>query len=179
VLAPLYAQLAPYDPGGVLRHEWANARGAIARFERNALEIRVVDVQECPAADVALAAAVIDLVQLFYEENHGFEPDTAELAAIFLACARDAERARIDSALYGRRGEASEVWAALAERMRDAPHRGLWQPYLRFVLERGPLARRMLQASGGEPSREALEQLYAKLRECLARGVMFDPLSSS
>ena len=37
-----------YDPEGVLRHEWLNARGAIARFDRNTIEIRVLDVQECP-----------------------------------------------------------------------------------------------------------------------------------
>jgi hypothetical protein len=32
----------------VLRHEWVNARGAIARFDRSAIEIRVLDVAECP-----------------------------------------------------------------------------------------------------------------------------------
>ena len=34
--------LAPHDPEGVLRHEWVNARGAIARFDRMAIEIRVL-----------------------------------------------------------------------------------------------------------------------------------------
>ena len=33
VLEPIYADLAPHDPEGVLRHEWVNARGAIARFD--------------------------------------------------------------------------------------------------------------------------------------------------
>ena len=32
-----------------------NSRGAIARFDRNAIEIRVIDVQECPKADLAIA----------------------------------------------------------------------------------------------------------------------------
>jgi carboxylate-amine ligase len=179
VLRPLYAELAPFDPQGVLRHEWANARGAIARFERNAIEIRVVDLQECPAADLALAAAAVDLVRLFYEDNRKPEPDTGELSTIFLACMREAERARIDSPLYGRRGKAREVWAFLAQRMSGAPHRALWQPYLDFVLDKGPLARRLLQAAGSEPAREELAQLYAKLCRCLARGRVFDPSSSS
>src|SRR5919198_6066213 len=56
ILAPLYAALAPHDPQRLLRHEWANARGAIARFDRSALEIRLLDAQECPAAEVAIAA---------------------------------------------------------------------------------------------------------------------------
>jgi glutamate---cysteine ligase / carboxylate-amine ligase len=179
VLRPLYAALSPLDPGGLLQYEWANARGAIPRFDRSALEIRVVDVQECPGADVALAAAIVDLVRLFYDERRAPEADTGELLAILLACMRDAERARIDSPLYGRRGEAREVWAALAQRMGTAPHRTLWQPHLDFVLSQGPLARRMLQAVGPEPARDELALLYGRLRECLARGRVFDPSSSS
>jgi gamma-glutamyl:cysteine ligase YbdK (ATP-grasp superfamily) len=178
VLRPLYAELAPHDPQGVLRHEWANARGAIARFERNAIEIRVLDVQECPAADIALAAAVADLVQFFYEENRP-EPPTDELVPILVACIRDAERARIDSPVYGRRGEAREVWHFLAQRMREARHRRLWQPFMERVLDKGPLARRMLHAVGPAPSRNDLARLYAKLCECLDRGQRFDPSNLS
>jgi glutamate---cysteine ligase / carboxylate-amine ligase len=175
VLHPLYEALAPLDAEGILAYEWANARGAIARFDRDAIEIRVLDVQECPAADIALAAAVIDLVRLFYEENRGPQPDTGELVEILLACMRDGERARIDTPLYGGRGEAREVWAHLARRMRDAPHRRLWGPYLEFVLERGPLARRLLGAAGTAPSRTQLARSYAQLGECLAHGRLFVP----
>src|SRR5205823_857916 len=57
VLQPIYQDIAPHDPRGVLRHEWLNSRGAIARFDRHAIEIRVADAQECPLADVAIAAA--------------------------------------------------------------------------------------------------------------------------
>src|SRR5687767_3264076 len=145
---------------------------------RNAIEIRVLDVQECPAADIALAAAVADLVQFFYEENRP-EPPTNALVPILLACIRDAERARIDSPVYGRRGEAREVWHFLAQRMREARHRTLWQPFMERVLDKGPLARRMLHAVGPAPSRNDLARLYAKLCECLDRGQRFDPSSSS
>jgi carboxylate-amine ligase len=179
ILGRLYHELAPLDPEGVLRHEWANARGAIARFDRDALEIRVLDLQECPAADVALAALVIDLVQLFYDEPEAREADTDELAAILLACMRDGERARIESPLYGRRGEARELWRQLASRMQGAPHRALWAPYLDFVLEHGPLARRLVAAAGREPRREELARLYSELRACQEHGQLFDPSSSS
>jgi hypothetical protein len=37
LLASLYADLDPLDPDGTLRHEWVNARGAIARFDRMAM----------------------------------------------------------------------------------------------------------------------------------------------
>ncbi|HKQ28569.1 MAG TPA: hypothetical protein VJT77_08195 [Burkholderiales bacterium] len=81
--------------------------------------------------------------------------------------------------MYGARGEAREVWRALAERMRDAPHRALWQPFLDFVLDKGPLARRLPEAVGNDASRENLARFYAKLCECLARDRLFDPSSSS
>src|SRR3569832_1608223 len=64
LLGPLYAALAPHDPEGVLQHEWANARGCIARFERMAIEIRLLDLQEYPGADLAIAALVVGALLL-------------------------------------------------------------------------------------------------------------------
>ena len=52
----MYDDIAPLDPDAVLQHEWLNARGAIARFDRNTIELRVLDVQECPRADLAICA---------------------------------------------------------------------------------------------------------------------------
>ena len=40
ILQRIYSDLEPLDPEGVLRHEWVNARGAIARFDRGTVEIR-------------------------------------------------------------------------------------------------------------------------------------------
>jgi glutamate---cysteine ligase / carboxylate-amine ligase len=182
ILEPLYRALAPHDPEGVLRHEWANARGAIARFDRNAIEIRVLDMQECPGADVALAAAVIDLVWLLYQEGVDDALPTGELARVLDACLNDAEQARIESPEYlhalgagPQPLQARELWAALAERMAGAPHRALWRPTLDFILARGPLARRMLEAVGADPSREALARLCRQLCECLENDRRFDP----
>ena len=39
ILEPIYKAIHPLDPKGILAHEWLNARGAIARFERMAIEI--------------------------------------------------------------------------------------------------------------------------------------------
>jgi glutamate---cysteine ligase / carboxylate-amine ligase len=69
ILEPLYADIRPHDPGGVLQHEWLNARGAIARFERNTIEIRVLDVQEHPAADLAIAVLVVAVLEALVASN--------------------------------------------------------------------------------------------------------------
>jgi hypothetical protein len=69
VLEPIYRDLAPHDPEGVLRNEWVNARGAIARFDRMAIEIRVLDVQETPLMDVAYAALIVEVLKLLCAEQ--------------------------------------------------------------------------------------------------------------
>jgi gamma-glutamyl:cysteine ligase YbdK (ATP-grasp superfamily) len=42
----------------LLHREWVNSRGVIFRFDRSALEVRVMDEQECIKSDVALACFV-------------------------------------------------------------------------------------------------------------------------
>jgi len=42
----------------LLHQEWVNSRGVIFRFDRSALEVRVMDEQECVKSDVALACFV-------------------------------------------------------------------------------------------------------------------------
>ncbi len=69
ILEPMYREIAPFDPSGILGHEWLNSRGAITRFDRNAIEIRLLDVQECPAADLALAQFIIAALRRLAEDR--------------------------------------------------------------------------------------------------------------
>ena len=45
-------------PKYLLNKEWLNSRGAIFRFDRKAIEIRIMDEQECIIADVALSCLI-------------------------------------------------------------------------------------------------------------------------
>ena len=184
ILEPMYDEIAHHDPAGVLRYEWLNSRGAIPRFDRNAIEIRLVDVQECPRADVAIAAAIIAVVQALYEERaSSFEDqrgiDTDSLARTLLATIRDAERAVIDDARYvaalglpGGSYRAEDVWRSLLERAPNTPGRW-WQPVIDTISREGPLARRILRAVGSTPDRARLHEVYGQLCECLRDGRMF------
>ena len=189
VLEPIYAAIAPHDPGGVLRHEWLNARGAIPRFDRSAIEIRVLDVQECPQVDVAFAALIMDLAEMMCEnERFSSSPTTwlptRMLAGIFFACVHEADHARIRDPEYlhafgMNRGdcEAGALWEFIAECLerQNARRAAAWRPTLEYVLTRGPLARRLLRAVGAKPSRGALHELYSALADALAEGKPFDP----
>jgi len=47
----------------ILNKEWINSRGAIFRFDRRAIEIRVMDEQECIKMDVALSCFIRALLR--------------------------------------------------------------------------------------------------------------------
>jgi carboxylate-amine ligase len=183
ILAPMYRDIAEHDPQHLLQYEWLNSRGAIARFDRNAIEIRVIDTQECPQADLAIAAAVVALVASLYEAGeHALGPQQAiatdALAEIFLACICNADEAVIDNDEYltllgytGGRCTARELWRHVIENQ-TLPD--LWREPLQVILDEGPLARRILQAVGGNYSRVNLEMVYRRLCDCLQEGRMFN-----
>jgi gamma-glutamyl:cysteine ligase YbdK (ATP-grasp superfamily) len=203
ILGRIYSDLAPHDPEGVLRHEWVNARGAIARFERGTIEIRLIDSQECPTGDLAVVAAIVSLVRALTvgrlaERDLHADPDTDSLAHLLGEAAVHADRAvardrRLLRALGVRKDEVplGELW----DRMLDAhppddPQRE-WTAHLQEILRRGPLARRMLAAVGmpggpgarsdapgklaGPLPREALRSVAAELCRCLEHDATFTP----
>jgi gamma-glutamyl:cysteine ligase YbdK (ATP-grasp superfamily) len=53
----------------LLHQEWVNSRGVIFRFDRKALEIRVMDEQECVKSDVALSCFIRALLRGFMLEK--------------------------------------------------------------------------------------------------------------
>lgn len=69
ILKRIWTDIAPFDPEGILREEFLNSRGAIARFGRGTIEIRVLDIQECPAADLAIIEAATALIRSLVEEE--------------------------------------------------------------------------------------------------------------
>src|SRR5690606_16820386 len=69
IFGPINEAIKSYDTENILDHHFLNSRGAIARFDRNAIEIRVIDLQECPKADVAIAVFIIEVLRLLVSEE--------------------------------------------------------------------------------------------------------------
>lgn len=184
VLQRMYRDIAPLDPEGVLQQEWLNARGAIPRFDRNAIEMRVIDVQECPLADLAIAAAATAVIRSLYSATWSPLAEqqaigSEALATTLLDCIRDAEQALIEDAGYlellgfpGRRCTAGELWRHLVESA-ALDTSGPWREPLRVMLDHGPLARRILRALGRAKGRTSLHAVYQELCDCLDAGRMF------
>lgn len=187
ILEPMYADIAPHDPDGILRNEWLNARGAIARFDRNAIEIRVLDVQECPAADLAILALIVAVLQLLVREE--WVPlaeqkswQVGPLEEVLLDTIRDGEEARIRNDRYLRAFgcdlpvpcRAGDLWKDLYERALPASSREQFGNPLRMILEQGTLSRRIAQTLGADCRRDAVAEVYRALCQCLAEGRCFD-----
>jgi carboxylate-amine ligase len=179
VLGRLYRQLAPLDPEGVLRHEFANARGGMARFERGAIEIRVMDIQECPAADLRLVRLICETVRALTEDRWSSQRlqralPTEALHAVLLDTTREAEKAVVrDAGLLGAFGlpdrplRAGEFWRAVADRI--CPSDG----EIAELLGLGTLSTRIRRRLGPAPDRDRLRGVYADLCDCLAEGRLF------
>ncbi len=183
VLQKIYRELRPLDSEGVLCHEWINARGAIARFDRNTIEIRLIDMQECPLADLAICAVLIGVIQnLVHERWSNFESQKAwrevPLQQILQNTTAEADQALIDDKQYlqmfgfkEHRCRAAELWNHLIESC--ALNCGLWQPALKVILQRGTLARRIVEALSGDHSSSAVKKIYTRLCDCLSDGKFF------
>ncbi|MEY3014128.1 MAG: hypothetical protein RIT45_2863 [Pseudomonadota bacterium] len=193
MLRGIHSDLAAHDPEGVLAHEWVNARGAIARFDRMAIEIRVLDIAECPRVDLAVVAAIRAALQALVEGRIGDlaaadRCTTESLAAQLRATERDGERAIVEDpglcAVLGvRPGQSTgAIWQHLVAATADA-HRGAeWESALQVLLNRGPLARRILAAlptpdAEGAVPRAALRPVYHELAACLREDLVFLPES--
>jgi gamma-glutamyl:cysteine ligase YbdK (ATP-grasp superfamily) len=180
LLETIYRDLAPQDPEGTLRHEWVNARGCIARFERMAIEIRVIDVQECPQADLAIAAAASLVLRALCDPAAAHQRrlrslDTRALAAILHATAARGGSTKIEDRDYLRAlgvsdapRTAAELWAELVER-HVASERAAAEhaAALDTILAEGCLAARLLRRVGAQPSHAELFDLYRELADCL------------
>jgi gamma-glutamyl:cysteine ligase YbdK (ATP-grasp superfamily) len=194
ILGRMYADVKPYDPEGVLQHEFLNARAAMARFDRGAIEIRVIDIQECPAADAAVCAAVVGAVRGLVEERWaGYEEQCAwapePLYAMLMAVSRDGEEAVIEDEgflrLWGARETTRRAGELGGRLVAEVVEPGEHDEALRVMVERGPLARRMLRGlgvevrggaavTGGTPvPREKLKQVYGELCDCLTAGILY------
>jgi glutamate---cysteine ligase / carboxylate-amine ligase len=185
ILGRIARDLAPLDPAGHLESIWTNARGAIARFDRGAIEIRVLDVQETPAADLAILAFVVELAKALVSERLApyalqREFDERRLDAIFRRTTERGMRACIDDAEYlralGARGVPSDARALFGELLEALPGvPAVHRPALELILEEGNLAERLITRLGPLPAEGALLETYAELAALLPEGRLFMP----
>ncbi|MBK7084744.1 MAG: glutamate--cysteine ligase [Flavobacteriales bacterium] len=185
IFGPIGKALAPFDPENVMDHHFANSRGAIARFDRGAIELRVIDIQECPNADLAIAELIVALTRAMtkgrwtstYLQRAWSETD---LLAIFKQVIRDADKAEIIDrdflVMFGvmkeERMTAQRLWEHIVQELRSELSEGA-QEVISHILQHGCLARRILGRTGASPTEDTVRKVYTEIAECLQHDRLF------
>lgn len=181
VLAPITRDMAQFDPGEILEAEWVNARGAIVRFSRNCIEIRVLDCQESPMADLALCELVVATARNLVEQRwSGLATQQAaeqrDLVRAYKHAVRGGEHAEFSGrAITGLFGAPTStltghaLWAHLIEQAAAAGQLSSGaELHLEHWLRHGSLATRLIRAAGEIPTRPSLHRAFAALAQALA-----------
>ncbi|SKB33505.1 carboxylate-amine ligase [Salegentibacter holothuriorum] len=185
IFEPINKAIKPYDTDNILDHHFLNSRGAIARFDRNAIEIRVIDVQECPKADLAIAIFIIECLKLLVSEDLISLDDQKkwhenELFEIFDAVIKDAENTKISNKDYlkifglSQTIAVKEIWRILFSKVKrniSEKHR----ESIQFLLNNGSLSSRILKALTEDFSEKNIKKTYIELADCLQENKFFNP----
>lgn len=185
ILAPMYQAIQPFDPDGILQHEWLNSRAAIPKFHAQAIEIRIIDTQECVNADIAIARAIFAILQHWIKESDYFlrhPAPTSCLKAVYDRSRKEGLQTRLDDKTLAKQWQLSrspktcrEAWYALLEKV--SSHLDTDSQFvLDYILKEGNLSERLLRACNHDYSKTTLKKVYQQLGYCLLNNQLFNPL---
>jgi gamma-glutamyl:cysteine ligase YbdK (ATP-grasp superfamily) len=187
VYLPIAEAIAPYDPETILDPIWVNSRGAMARFDRGSIEIRVMDIQECAAADMAIVNTVINVLKLFVDEKlislaEQKKMDTEVLASIFDKAATRGFATHISDlsylAAFGIKSPASikEIWIGLLKMIpAESSYQKKNRAIINSILTEGCLSERIIRALNNDVSEQTIKKVYHQLSICLKENKLFIP----
>jgi hypothetical protein len=185
IFDPINKAIQPYDTNNILDKHFLNSRGAIARFDRNAIEIRVIDIQECPKADIAIAVLIIETLKLLVSEELVSLEDQKkwhedDLFSIFNDVIENAENTQLTDLKYlnlfdmDEECTAGELWELIYQRVKDNISTKHKQS-IEFILANGSLSTRILKGISGDYSVSNINRIYSKLSTCLDENSFFKP----
>ena len=187
ILERMYRDISPHDPEKYLQHEWLNSRGAIARFDRHAIEIRILDIQETPSADLGLIALIISVLKALTTErwvpfNHIAAWSEESLHAIWQQVILSGQSAIVTDKTYlmalgidASSMTVKDIWQHLYTQVfqiYDTYDTPLTQA-IEHILTHGNLSERILHALRRDYRKEALRDVYQRLAMCLKQGALF------
>ena len=181
------SDIAPFDPEEILDPIWVNSRGAMARFDRGSIEIRVMDIQECPAADIAIVTLVIETIKALVAEQYiNYKTQTSwtteSLVAMLDQTASKGQDAQLNNSDYLRAfnfpsssATAGALWKHIVDDLLLNGNIAIKEckPELDVILTNGTLSQRIINALGSDLSRDNMVKVFKKLSDCLEENKMF------
>ena len=184
ILNPMYEDIRPFDPEGILQHQWLNSRAAIPKLDHKAIEIRILDSQECVEADIAIAVAINAILKQWQNNSHYYldNPcDTKRLKQVFDQAIKNGLAVKIEDRelmnqwqLPPRTMTLGEVWSQLIEKISSQLEQKQ-QVALEFILSQGNLSERILRALGKNTDKKILQIMYKQIAHCLVSNQQFMP----
>jgi len=179
-LGPLREALAGLDPEGLLAPGHFALRGL--RYDAASLVVLLdlCDLQECPRADLAVAALVLHALDRLRAggEDQREQPAQAALEALLQSTACRGPEAVIEEAsilralgLGARPLTAGDAWREFAQDCRMEP---AVAEAAALLAAKGTLAARIRRALGADQSMENIRRIYSRLCDCLASDTLFD-----
>jgi gamma-glutamyl:cysteine ligase YbdK (ATP-grasp superfamily) len=153
----------------ILNREWVNSRGVIFRFDRSALELRVMDEQECIKSDVALGCFIRSALRgLITEKDELLSHDL--LVSDFNAIIKEGLNAEVTNPFGTTAKQVCLHYLALAEEHADDDDKKyLW--LIRKRLDCGNLSdlikERVTKRAQKTDFHEAIINVYSTLIKCL------------
>ncbi len=185
IYSKIEKDLLEFNQGNILDPVWVNSRGAIARFDRGSIEIRIMDIQECPAADLAIVNTVVQLLKALVEEkfcnlNVQMKMDTQMLSGMLDQIAIHGGQTRIENqdylAAFGLSSPmtAKAVWKhLLSEIPANIYYDKKSREIIHTILDNGSLAERIIRSLNEDYSLENIKIVYTRLSKCLSENTMF------
>lgn len=184
ILEPMYKEISPFDPLKILQHPWLNSRGAIPKFDQKAIEIRIIDTQECATADIAIAKAIFEILKSWHSASDDYlhNPcDTKSLKQLFDQTLRTGFSTPVDNLtlinqwrLPQKPMSVKKVWSLLIEQISSKLEQS-HQRALEHILTHGNLSERILKTTHHKHDQHSLNQTYSQLTDCLLNNELFTP----
>ncbi|WP_340104062.1 carboxylate-amine ligase [Rhodohalobacter sp. 8-1] len=184
----MYHDIAPFDPDRILQDEWLNSRGAMSRWDRGAIEVRVMDIQEHPGADIAILEWIVNLAKHLVsggfcsldEQKSWHERDLYDL---LLGTMKNGGQALINNPEYIRmfgikkkKMTAGQLCMYIFEELQtEYTFSSESADALQLIFDEGPLGRRILNAFPEPINQKQLYAVYEQLCDCLRDGKLFVP----
>ncbi|MEQ1586333.1 MAG: glutamate-cysteine ligase family protein [Cyclobacteriaceae bacterium] len=187
IYQPIAKEIAIHDIENILDPVWVNSRGAIARFDRGSIEIRVMDIQECPAVDMAIVNTVVDTLKLLVSEKlislkDQMTMDTHMLAQLFdKTTVTGLSTPIVDNSFLSAfelttPATIKEIWKTILTNIpATSTYQKSQQAIIHNILEKGSLSERILSSLTPEIIPEKIHSVYRRLGACLEENKFFTP----
>lgn len=180
ILSPMYRDIEKYDPMKILQEEWLNSRGAIARFERSAIEIRLMDVQESSIMDFTLINLFKEMIQYLVRKKYQENFKLNVLYKIYKESLKNGTNTNLPEAYL-------KIWNIKKSQMlikdfiyiilEKINYPSYYLPYLKLILQKGNLSERILKylkANKMRIEQKNIIHIYKRIINNLKENSFFD-----